>query len=53
MKVNTVFDFAIPVCGLKASGLGPDTVASGPDDFLEARSLFLGPDVVSETGYAR
>jgi hypothetical protein len=53
MNVNTVVNSAIPVCGLRASGFGPNNVGGGRDDFLETRSFSLGLDVASENGYAR
>jgi hypothetical protein len=53
MNVNTVVDSAIPVCGLRASGFGPNNVGGGRGDLLETRPFSLGLDVASENGYAR
>ena len=53
MNLKTVVDFAIPVCGLRASGFVPSNLGAGTDDYLEVRSLPLGLDAASENGYAR
>ena len=53
MSYGAMVDPAIPAVGVTASGYGREGAPTGPDDFLETQSLFLGPDRASERWDAR
>jgi hypothetical protein len=53
MSYSAMVDPAIPAGGVTGSGYECEDAPSGPDDFLETQSLFLGPDRGSERGDAQ
>ena len=53
MSYSAMVERAIPAGGVTASGYGREDAPTGPDDFLETQSLFLGPDRASERWDAR